>query len=261
MPRTRKKVKRKSAKRVARGRRLAKQLPRDAKGKFLPRGSKNLFRKKAKQRKKGTKRRRAAPKKTMARTRRRTGRSLTKDVFPNFMSGTIDVAGALVSNFNSVRVATPIPRLKVTGNRATVMELLWMDVTFRGGFIDGSGNERVFNMSIGATPDGEIGWSNPLVFCQVRLLGQHGGGFTPPVQDITEAPYRYLPLFTGTNVGSRNSGGNYIYAYQVQFPVRRRLRIPPRVGFLQRFDVHFPYSSQQHRQLEAILPFRGHTIG
>ncbi len=42
---TRRKVKRpKSAARVARGKFLAANLPRDAKGKFLPRGSVNLFR-------------------------------------------------------------------------------------------------------------------------------------------------------------------------------------------------------------------------
>ena len=120
---------------------------------------------------------------------RRSGRSTTKDVFPNFMSGTITNLGSPAVVFNTTRVATPIPRLKVTGNRATVMELLWMDVTFRGGFIDGSANERVFSMSIGQSPLIEPGWNSPLVFCQVRLIAHNFGGLVT-VSKIFQQPFR-----------------------------------------------------------------------
>lgn len=44
------KIRAKSAKRVARGKRLARELPRDEKGRFLPRGSKDVFKGKGKRR-------------------------------------------------------------------------------------------------------------------------------------------------------------------------------------------------------------------
>lgn len=43
------KTRAKSAKRVARGKRLARELPRDEKGRFLPRGSRNVFKGKRKE--------------------------------------------------------------------------------------------------------------------------------------------------------------------------------------------------------------------
>jgi len=134
-----KKRRRKSAKRVARGKKLARNLPRDRKGKFLPRGSKNLFRKGKRRRSVPSKKRRT-PKKRAKFTSRKLARRKsapamatrgrrgvkTTDFFPNFITGTVLQSGA--DTFNSVKVFTPIPRLKTVGNRATVMELLWLDI-------------------------------------------------------------------------------------------------------------------------------------
>ena len=182
MPKKRKR--KKSAKRVARGKKLARALPRDASGKFLPRGSKNLFRK----RKRAAKRRTTKPK-AMTKRRRtaRTAGALTKDLFPNFMSGRVPVPGAIISNFVTTRVQTPIPRLKVTGNRATVMELLWVDVVFRGAFPDGSGNEIIFTMTIGTPPDGGVAanFDRPTTFAMVRWLAIGTGSST------NTQPFRY----------------------------------------------------------------------
>jgi len=192
-----KRKRKKSSKRVARGKKLARTLPRDAKGKFLPRGSKNLFRKK-----KRTKRARRASRtsssvskrtpirKTMPKRRRTVGS--TKDDYPNFMSGIVTVPGNALSNFVTTRVQTPIPRLKVQGNRATVMELLWVDVDFTGGFPDGINNQLDFTMSIGAPPDsfGSGAWSNPLVFAQVKYFSNAAAASSangyPPI-----SPFRY----------------------------------------------------------------------
>jgi len=175
----------KSKKRVARGKKLARTLPRDTKGRFLPKGSKNLFRKK-----RATKRRRrrsvpatrrtAAPKRRRRlslppirnRSRAMPRRSLTKDVFPNFMSGKLSQVGAILNVFTTVRVQTPIPRLKVSGNRATVMELLWCDLVVTGGFPDGNANFYNFSMSIGTPPDApaSASFDRPTVFLSLKTL-------------------------------------------------------------------------------------------
>lgn len=169
-------ARRKSAKKAAAGRKLAKRLPRDRKGKFLPAGSKNLFR-----RKKARKRSRSAPPRTRRRkqpvkrarlTRRKShtnmsrGKSVTTDVFPNFMSGTLTLSGP--NDFTTVRVNTPIPRLKTIGNRATVMELLWMEmVVSKEDFVDRP--DRVeFQMSIGTPPTQISNFGDPLVFATMK---------------------------------------------------------------------------------------------
>jgi len=174
MPRKRKTKRRKSAKRVKRGKQLAKTLPRDASGKFLPRGSKNLFRKgkKAKRRSTSsrvTKRKRAAPRSTPMKRRRST--AATKDNFPNFQSGQILLTGAN-PDFVTTRVNTPIPRLKVQGNRATVMELLWLDVMFRGDPTNGVNNEKIFTMTIGTIPTlaTQTTWDKPTTVAALKVF-------------------------------------------------------------------------------------------
>lgn len=65
------KLRAKSSKRVARGKRLARELPRDEKGRFLPRGSENLFRGKTAKRKIVKAKRKGAPGRTIAREKGR----------------------------------------------------------------------------------------------------------------------------------------------------------------------------------------------
>jgi len=193
MPKRRTKTKRrKSAKRVRRAKKLARTLPRDRQGKFLPRGSKNLFKRKrarsAPARVKVPKRRKAT---TTALSPRRSPmpRRSAKDQYPNFLSGTIRQTSS--DAFTTTQIFTPIPRLKTIGNRATVMELLWMDIK--------SGIDLIllntqwdFQLSIGTKPAGIIGWQDPRVFVNVGahsnivLAGGSGRGIS-----TTQLMYRY----------------------------------------------------------------------
>jgi len=183
MPPKRKPKRRKSAKRVKRAKKLAKSLPRDRKGRFLPRGSKNLFRATKRRRRRSVpspirrtvavkrQRRRSTPALKRNNRRNMPRRNLSKDVFPNFMSGRVSQLGAVANVFTTVRVQTPIPRLKVSGNRATVMELLWCDVVRSGGFPDGSANFFSFSMTIGTPPTNgeEASFSRPTSFLVLKV--------------------------------------------------------------------------------------------
>lgn len=239
--------------RSKKARKLAISLPRDEKGKFLPRGSVNLFKKKIKRHNnnKNTKKRKrksetshgshntagsvldllnpvkdiidllkpllggshtakhkkqqAAFKKlittgvptkisnrttsVMAKRRRNNnGNGKRVDVFPNFMTGRI--SQTVVNEFVTTLVNTPIPRIQTTrsGQRATVMELLWIEVMFPT--IDMKAAPDVnytFQMVIGTTPAIIIPFNNPRVFMSKRIdthIITQGGGFT-------EQPYRY----------------------------------------------------------------------
>lgn len=162
----------KSAKRVARGRKLAKSLPRDRKGKFLPRGSKNLFRKKttrkrlrrgsvSKRRKAPTKRSKLRRTKSVPSMVSRRGKSLTTDLFPNFLSGTLVESAA--DAFTTTQVFTPIPRLKTIGNRATVMELLWIDAVIVT-TLNAVGEGVSATFSLGSVPTALLNFEDPRVF-------------------------------------------------------------------------------------------------
>lgn len=127
--------------------------------------------------------------KPMAKRRRNnTNNGKRIDVFPNFMTGTITQPG--IDNFTTVLVNTPIPRIQTTrsGQRATVMELLYCEMMFPT--IDMKAAPDVLytmQMVIGTTPVAMIPFNNPRVFVQKRVdthIITSGGGFT--VQ-----PYRY----------------------------------------------------------------------
>jgi len=171
---TRKKRRRKSSKRVARGKKLARTLPRDEKGKFLPRGSKNRFRKK--------KRRRSVPPKRRSRkkqikraklTRRRSQPAMSrrgmksKDNFPNFMSG--ELFQTVNNSFVTKTINTPIPRLKTIGNRATVMELLYFDLRLDGITFDIEDADVHFQMTLGTVQTAILGWADTRVIMDFKF--------------------------------------------------------------------------------------------
>jgi len=213
----------------AKATKLALSLPRDAKGKFLPRGSKNLFKKKVKKNnkthnthKKKRKRRtshgshlgassvldlldpiqdvitllapllggshtvahkkrvdnfqtlitgkNATKSKPMAKRRRNNnGNGKRVDIFPNFLTGTV-TQGA-VDSFTTVLVNTPIPRIQTTrsGQRATVMELLWIEVLFPNIKMEAPNTSLMTIFTIGTTPTAVLPFNNPRVFAEVRL--------------------------------------------------------------------------------------------
>lgn len=119
-----KQSKSKSAKKVRLGKKLARQLPRDRSGKFLPKGSKNLFKKK-----KTVTKRKQPSRKPMAKRRKTTSKIRSVNEFPQYIDGKVIFPPALLpqTSFTTLTFTTPIPRLQSTGNRATVMELLWLD--------------------------------------------------------------------------------------------------------------------------------------
>ena len=81
------------------------------------------------------------------------------DEYPNFISGVLALSGA--NTFTTQQVFTPIPRLKVSGNKATVMELLWVDTEWEGTDIVASGDFLQVGMSIGAVPTAVLSLSDP----------------------------------------------------------------------------------------------------
>lgn len=203
--------------------------PRDAKGKFLPKGSKNLFKKKInKNKKKKTKRKRKSKKspfnpsplediagilnpikdiaelfgpvlsafggspitkrtlakaikthpgnvglllnnngKRMAKRRRTNNNNNKKDVFPNFLTGKLEMDATGV--FRTTVVNTPIPRLQTRGNKATVMELLWVEwfsSTLK--FLE-AGQQATWQMTIGAQPTAILDYDDSRVFAAYQI--------------------------------------------------------------------------------------------
>ena len=88
-----------------------------------------------------------------------SARKVGMDKFPNFMSGRLTLSAA--NTFTTDQVFTPIPRLKTSGNKATVMELLWVDYQWGGTDLVASGDNLSFSMSIGAAPTGTLTVSDP----------------------------------------------------------------------------------------------------
>jgi len=206
-------------------RKLALSLPRDEKGKFLPRGSKNLFKKKINNRKHGSshkkKRRKtkhgshlgagsvldlldpikdvidllspllggshtkthtqqinnfkklivgnnSVKKKPMKRRRNNNGNGRV-DIFPNFLTG--QVTQTTAEEFTTVLVNTPIPRIQTTrsGQRATVMELLWIEAVIPTIEMSAAlANITVF-FSIGTVPTVVLDFNNPRIIAEFRI--------------------------------------------------------------------------------------------
>lgn len=92
----------------------------------------------------------------------------TVDRFPNFLSGTLVESAA--ATFTTERVATPIPRLPAIGRgrRATIMELLWVDVTLTGGTLNADNESVIFEMTIGSAPTALLGLGDPRTIQSIR---------------------------------------------------------------------------------------------
>ncbi len=112
-------------------------------------------------------------KKVMAKRRRtNNGNGKRVDVFPNFLTGTI-TQGPIpaLDAFTTVLVNTPIPRIQTTrsGQRATVMELLWIEALFPNIKLEAADTALALVFSIGTTPTVVLPFNNPRVFAEVRL--------------------------------------------------------------------------------------------
>lgn len=110
----------------------------------------------------------------MAKRRKRVSGTRTKDEFPNFLTGFQSIGvGIIPTLFETVRISTPLPRLKTTGQRATVMELLWLEV-----FIPNLVNNLLtplestiiqWQFSIGSAPEAFNRFSDPRNFAEMSL--------------------------------------------------------------------------------------------
>ena len=91
------------------------------------------------------------------------GKTVSTDRFPNFLTGTVTESGA--DTFTTAQVFTPIPRLKTAGNKATVMELLFLetDITTT---LNAAGESVVAQFSIGAIPTAGLAFNDPRLFAQ-----------------------------------------------------------------------------------------------
>jgi len=126
----------KNTQRSRRARKLANTLPRDAKGRFLPKGSKNLFRKRRGRsvpRKPNTKRRRRRVRSVPAtRRRRKTSANMgsrtggSGDVKPQLMTVSSGSSTA-PDDYVTALISLPVPRFGAQKNKATIFELLSVD--------------------------------------------------------------------------------------------------------------------------------------
>jgi len=115
-------------------------------------------------------------------------RSKTKDDFPNFLSGRLILSAA--NTFTTQQVFTPIPRLKTIGNKATVMELLYMDLVIDNIDLIAFDDRLRFQMTLGTTQGSMLAWSDTRVFINYDLL-IGGANATPGALFITQYPWRY----------------------------------------------------------------------
>ncbi len=87
------------------------------------------------------------------------GKTVSTDKFPNFLTGSVTESAA--DTFTTAQVFTPIPRLKTAGNKATVMELLWVDFMNNNQLLNASGEQWRFQMSIGSVPTALLAFNDP----------------------------------------------------------------------------------------------------
>ncbi len=111
------------------------------------------------------------------------GKTVSTDRFPNFLSGTLTESAA--DTFTTTQVFTPIPRLKTAGNKATVMELLWLD-TDLSTTLNAAAEQVNVNFMIGSTPTAFVQYNDPRVFAlrgvQMQLLTSGAVAVNDPVR-------------------------------------------------------------------------------
>jgi len=114
----------------------------------------------------------------MATRRARKGRLRQKDEFPNYITGNITIPVGNISGirFISETIFTPLPRLRTQGNKATVMEFLWVEVFPVGASLTEPTDELLFGLSVGLNPTTFQLISNPQVVMNAgwRFMGVEG---------------------------------------------------------------------------------------
>ena len=102
----------------------------------------------------------------------------TVDRFPQYIATSLTMTGA--NDFTTDRIQLPVNRLRVSGGRAQMVELLWVETTFITHDFAAANDEITFSLSIGPTPTTVVRLFNP---DSVMYRDQHfdvvtsGGGF------------------------------------------------------------------------------------
>ena len=112
--------------------------------------------------------------------------SKRQDFFPNYMSWRVTESGA--DTFTTDKIFTPIPRSQVLiGNKATVMELLWWEVSVPNIQLDAAGEFIICNISTGGVPTDVLGINegNTVTYKYVELALLTSGAA------LIEQPFRY----------------------------------------------------------------------
>jgi len=112
-------------------------------------------------------------------------KSVGMDKFPNFMSGQITLSAA--NTFTTQQVFTPIPRLKTSGNKATVMELLWIDLQWDGTDLIDVGDVVSGSMNTGVPPTATTDLSDP----RTLVVSRWEMGLTTSGASLFKQPERH----------------------------------------------------------------------
>ncbi len=105
------------------------------------------------------------------RKRRRTvnggpSRISSRDNFPNFMSGRLQLSAA--NTFTTLKVNTPIPRLRTMGGKTKVMELLWLHLAVQTIDVIATDDTYEFDISLGTVPTAQRTWNDTRTVLNVR---------------------------------------------------------------------------------------------
>lgn len=133
-----------------------------------------------------------AAKKPVARRRRiiKVDSVRRVDEFANFIVARQVIAAAIApKQFANIRVPTPLPRIKTTGTKATILEILWVEVVigrlFENFFKSTFSDIRV-QLSIGQAPDNTIKFfSDPSVFADFQISKEFIAGSEVPQKETT----------------------------------------------------------------------------
>ena len=99
-------------------------------------------------------------------------RTTRQDNFPNYMSWVVELSAADV--FTTDKIFTPIPRNQViSGNKAVVMELLWLDVVIPNILLNAAAEFYEYGIVTGSVPTSAQWIGNGSVICasHVELHG------------------------------------------------------------------------------------------
>ncbi len=107
------------------------------------------------------------------------------DFYPNYMSWEIVQTGADV--FTTEKIFAPIPRGQVvSGNRATVMELLWLDCESNNLALNALNEQIIFGLTTGSPPTARTEISSGSTICilehKMQILTTGGSVIKQPIR-------------------------------------------------------------------------------